>query len=88
MVISERKSYNIKQGIPLRIPLFIREDTEFDYYELRIFQHGQHGMGIRKSSDSKTVLQNLDYTNADLWIPLCANWLRGVFDIEKRTKQK
>jgi len=53
-------------------------------YELHIFQQGQHGMGIGKSSDSEIVLQNLDYINADLWVPMCVNWLRSMFGIEQR----
>ena len=54
-------------------------------YELHIFQNGRHGMGIGKSGESEIALWNFDYINADLWFPMCVNWLRGLFGVEPRT---
>ena len=53
-------------------------------FALHIFQGGEHGMSVcnRLSSyDERARERNRDNPNAALWVPLCVNWINGLFHI-------
>lgn len=53
-------------------------------FDLHIFQGGEHGMSVcnRLSSyDERARERNRDNPNAALWVPLCVNWINGLFHI-------
>ncbi len=53
-------------------------------FALHIFQGGEHGMSVcnRLSSyDERARERNRENPNAALWVPLCVNWINGLFHI-------
>ncbi len=53
--------------------------TELDmHYELHIFQHGPHGMGLgnETSADGSSQVLNAAFAH---WQPLCSEWMKKVY---------
>lgn len=48
-------------------------------YELHIFQNGRHGMSV---SNDLSAYKDKNYQNnsVSMWVPLCTNWLRNLFE--------
>jgi acetyl esterase/lipase len=71
--------------VPAINPIMMAESLQKNgcRYELHIFQQGQHGLGLGKNGECDIVLNNPDYINADLWVPMCINWLRKLFEMRR-----
>ncbi len=53
-------------------------------FELHIFQGGEHGMSVcnnLSSYNEKAQRLNRENPNVKLWVPMCVNWLNGLFGI-------
>ena len=53
-------------------------------FELRIFQGGEHGMSVcnnLSSYNEEARKLNREAPNVKLWVPMCVNWLNGLFGI-------
>jgi acetyl esterase/lipase len=48
-------------------------------YELHIFQEGYHGMSVGNNNPGGN-LENSEYPNVDMWVPMCVNWLNCLFN--------
>lgn len=58
---------------PLRLP-----------FELHIFQGGEHGMSVcnnLSSYNEEARKLNEENPNVRMWVPMCVNWLNGLFGI-------
>lgn len=65
--------------VPLKNPLMLAEAMqEHDLaYELHIFSDGYHGMSVGNNGPGGD-LEHSDHPNADMWVPLCVNWLNHI----------
>ena len=53
-------------------------------FELRIFQGGEHGISVcnnLSSYNEEAQRLNQENPNVKLWVPMCVNWLNGLFGI-------
>ena len=51
-------------------------------FELHIFQGGEHGMSVcnaLSSSGERSRRLNAENPNVAQWVPLCVNWINGLF---------
>lgn len=53
-------------------------------FELHIFQGGEHGMSVCNALSShheKARTLNTENPNVAMWVPMCTNWINGLFGI-------
>lgn len=70
--------------VPTTNPVMIAAKMlEFDLpFELHIFQGGEHGMSVcnaLSSSGERSRRLNAENPNVAQWVPLCVNWINGLF---------
>ncbi len=67
--------------VPAINPVMIEYGRPF---ELHIFQSGEHGMSVcnnLSSYNEEARKLNEENPNVKLWVPMCVNWLNGLFGI-------
>jgi acetyl esterase/lipase len=52
-------------------------------YELHIFQEGQHGRSVGNNAPGQN-LEDSEYPSVDMWVPLCHNWIKNLFLLERK----
>lgn len=66
--------------VPAVSPLVMAEALyEHDVpFEVHVFEEGQHGMSVGNNAPGGD-LENSQYPNVDMWVPMCVNWLDNQF---------
>lgn len=66
--------------VPLENPLMLASAMQEQGlpYEIHIFHDGYHGMSVGNNAPGES-LENSSHPSADMWVPLCVNWLNDLF---------
>ncbi len=66
--------------VPANSPLVMAEALYENNipFEVHVFQEGQHGMSAGNNAPGGDI-ENSQYPNVDMWVPMCVNWLNKLF---------